>query len=136
MASTPPGQDSLMRLSGGGVSRHSATRGGGAALSRMHVCSLIGTFTTGGCSRCQAAGCGEPRIEAVREKPIETIASSIAAARQPRGQALPQLLPDGLTPEAHLAAAKLLDHPMADRPPLPAWCNAALAAQGVEPLRL
>ena len=61
---------------------------------------------------------------------VTAITSSIASAIQPRGHALPQLLPDGLHPQQNLAAARLLEHLMKQGPLLPAWCCAALASQG------
>ena len=50
-----------------------------------------------------------------RRSPV-TVGAQVASGRQPRGRALPQLVPDLLGPEAHLSVALAVQHPLL-RPP-------------------
>ena len=43
-----------------------------------------------------------------------SIGAQIGTGRQPRGRALPQLVPDLLGPEAHLSVAQAVTHPVPD----------------------
>lgn len=64
-----------------------------------------------------------------RGREIATTASRVGAEVQPKGRAMPQLLPDGLSPDNHLVVAKATVHPTARPPTIPQWCDEAFAFQ-------
>ncbi len=73
--------------------------------------------------------CNLPRGPPSGKRTKETISTRIAAGTQPRGSALPQLLPDGLSPDVHLKMARSLTHPICRPPILPRQIGHALANQ-------
>ena len=50
---------------------------------------------------------------------MDNVLKRVAAGLQPRGFALPQLIPDGLDPEVHLQLAFSVIHPIKRPPRLP-----------------
>ena len=58
-----------------------------------------------------------------------SIGAQIGTGRQPRGRALPQLVPDMLGPEAHLTVAQAVTHPFTRPPTLFPPVQYAIAAQ-------
>ena len=67
---------------------------------------------------------GSSSVDAMREsrhapaggRSVEKAADTMAAGLQPTRKKLPQLLPDGLTPEVHLQAAMKVQHPLTYAP--------------------
>ena len=62
-----------------------------------------------------------------------TFAARVASGGQPTGAALPQLLPDGMTPDCHSESAMRLMHPVALPPERPTPIAYALDRQSEPP---
>ena len=63
----------------------------------------------------------------------DVVATHASAGNQPKGNALPSLLPEGLGPDKHLQEALKLMHPFARPPSLPLPVSYALQHQLVDP---
>ena len=59
----------------------------------------------------------------------QVVAARVAAGSQPSGRALPQLIPDFLSPEEHLQVAMVTQHPLGLSTAAPSWCEAAFTEQ-------
>ena len=67
------------------------------------------------------------------KRPAQSMARTIASGAQPTRRAVPQLLPDGLTPDAHVALATGVPHPASRAAALPAHVLNAYASQPKDP---
>ena len=105
------------------------------AFARWRECGLLGSPSAAG--GLHAVDPSLPLNEAVEEagftpsgsRTADGVARKAAAGIQPVRAALPQLIPDGLDPDTHVAVARNLVHPVCRPPPLSKPCAYALQFQ-------